>query len=202
MIEHIPWRGQNYKLGIGGQRIAIVAYSHHRKRDEDDHDGFTENVVRDVISGKLKGDALFSQVMGYFGYDDKETFWNLVMFFNFLPDCIGVNDQRYERGAEEQIQRGKERFLRIIREKEPPHKVLVFTRRGWDVFPRTSQEEAGKARIPLGTNFPKFSWGTYTHDDHIVMAFGLRHPQGASGQLMRVAVQHILKVPLVEGCSN
>jgi hypothetical protein len=202
MIEHTPWRGQNYRLGIGGQRIAIVAYSHHRKPEEDDHDGFTGSVVRDVITGKLKGDSLFAQVMGYFRYDHQATFWNLVMFFNFLPDCIGVTDQRYEKGTKEQIDWGKERFLRIIREKYPPHKVVVFTSRGWRDFPRTSQEEAGKARIPLGTNFPKFSWGTYACDDYIVMAFGLRHPQYASGQLMRLAVQHILKMPHVEGCSN
>jgi len=30
MIEHTPWVGADYGLGIGGQRIAIVGYSHHR----------------------------------------------------------------------------------------------------------------------------------------------------------------------------
>lgn len=103
---------------------------------------------------------------------------------------------------EEVIDRGKERFLRIIREKKPPRKVLVLTKTGGDAFLRTSQEEAGKARIPLGTNFPKFSWDTYACGNHIVMAFGLRHPQCASSHLMRLAVEHIRGMPPVEGCSN
>jgi hypothetical protein len=200
MTEHTPWRGQQYGLGIGGQRFAIVGYSHHRKPDEADHNGFTEDVVRDVIGGNLKGDSFFAAVRGYFGDDDKEAFWNRVMFFNFLPDCVGVTHQRYMKGTKEQIIRGKERFFRVIREEQPPHKVLVFTRKGWNDFPRTSEQEAGKERIPLGTNFdPKFSWGTYACDDHIVMAFGLRHPQFYSATLMRLAVQYILQMPPIKG---
>jgi len=168
LIEHTPWRGQNYESGIGGQRIAVVGYSHHRGPSQSDCEDFTEDVVRCVIEGQQERESFFGPIRGYFGYDDNATFWNRVLFFNFLPDCIGVTDQRYETGSPSQIVQGKRRFLRII------------------------QEEAGEARILLGTNFPKFSWGTYAAGKHTVMAFGLRHPQFANSQLMQLAVRDIL----------
>jgi len=191
LIEHTPWRGQNYESGIGGQRIAVVGYSHHRGPSQVDCEDFTEDVVRCVIEGQQERESFFGPIRGYFGYDDNAAFWNRVLFFNFLPDCIGVTDQRYETGSPSQIVHGKRRFLRIIRE-EKPDKVFVFTVKGWRSFPRTIQEEAGEARILLGTNFPKFSWGTYAAGKHTVMAFGLRHPQFANGQLMQLAVRDIL----------
>lgn len=191
VIEHIPWQGEEYESGVAGQRIAIVGYSHHRKREHPDSPSFTEDVVRQVISGDLKTDSFFPRVPGYFGYDDRAAFWSRVLFFNFLPDCV-EDEECYRPGNPSQIARGQERFLRIIREKEPD-KVLVFTTKGWRDCPQTREQDAGRARTPLGANFPNnFSWGTYAADHHIIMAFGLRHPQGAIGQLMRDAVQSVL----------
>jgi hypothetical protein len=201
MIEHKPWPGANYKSGIDGQRIAIVGYSHHRDPSYPDCADFTIDVVRRVISGKQKGDSLFATVAGYFGYEDRAAFWNSVMFFNFLPHCVGTTNQRYNHGTSAQIECGKERFLRILR-KEKLDKVLVFTAKGWSDCPETQQEKAGKDCLALGPNFPSFSWGTYSADDHTVAAFGLRHPQYADGKLMRAAVQRILAMRVVNGCPN
>jgi len=193
MVEHRPWVGPTYGTGINGQRICIVGYSHHRGRGESDSDDLTEWVVRQVIEGELGRNSFFPPIAGYFGFTDHGAFWDRVMFFNFLPDCIGETDQRYGTGGTDQTARGKERFLRIIREARPRlEKVFVFTTKGWRDLPRTIEEEAGKERIPFGAEFPEFSWGTYAAGDHIVMAFGLRHPQYASKELMRSAVQQIL----------
>jgi hypothetical protein len=198
VIEHEPWVGSEFdKLGLNGQRIAIVGYSHHRAVADDDSATFTIREVRDVISGKETGGSLFAPVTHYFGFDDKGAFLSRVMFFNYLPDCIGTTDEKYGYGTKEQINRAQERFLRIIR-KRHPHKVLVFTAKGWSDFPPTREKQTTNALLPLGLDFPKsFSWGTYDADRHVVMAFGLRHPQYAKGDLMRKAVQLILAMPRV-----
>jgi|SRR5208283_3360609 len=195
MIEHAPWIGMNYQIGISGQRICIVGHSHHHSGP--DREDFTIDIVYDFISGELKRNSFFPQIKGYFEILDDATFWNRVMFFNFLPDCIGSKNERYGAGTTEQLARGKERFLRIIRETKPNlEKVFVFTTKGWRNFPRTIEEVSGKGKIPLSSEFPEFSWGTYAVGDHIVMAFGLRHPQGARGEVMKSAVRQILDKPL------
>jgi len=199
MIEHEPWVGDGYAVGLAGQRICVVGYSHHRTAQEADNNEFTKETIQDVIGGELRGDAFFSRVRGYFDFKDEATggFWNKIMFFNFLPDCIGTTEKRYGRGTDEQVARGRLRFLRIIRERKP-HKVLVFTAKGWHECPPTREERANNTPFSLGLEFPKFSWGTYDVDGFIVMAFGLIHPQFANGNLMRKTVRHILQMPLVK----
>jgi hypothetical protein len=79
---------------------------------------------------------------------------------------------------------------------ERPQKVLLFTKKGWQACPPTREESGSEAAPPqLGIGFPGFSRGTYDVGGHIVMAFGLRHPQGASGELMSRAAQYILSLP-------
>jgi hypothetical protein len=196
MSEHIPWCGPQYEIGINRERIAIVGYSHWS--DEEDSDECTRDVVSRVITGEYSDIQFFNQIRSYFGFESNEEFWNRVLFFNYLPDSVGTGDERFKTGTVGQIERAKERFARIIGERRP-HKMLVFTKRGWATFPPTREEQAGNDPLPLGKEFPEFSWGTYGAgvDHHIVMAFGLRHPQGAKGELMRRAVQRILAMPLV-----
>ena len=187
IIEHGPSRGNDYESGIDGERIAIVGYSHHHDPGKPDRDSLTMEVISEVISGEKKGYAFFSRVSEYF--DSDAAFWNRVLFFNFLPDCIGVTAQRYGTGSQIQIERGQERFLRIIREQRP-HKVFVFTMKGW----RAIQEKTGEATASLGESFPRFSWDSYTAADWAFMAFGLRHPQFARAELMQRAVRRILAI--------
>lgn len=196
MSEHIPWCGPGYEVGIDRQRIAIVGYSHWHSENEKDSDESTKDVLSRVISGEYSDIQFFNQIRNYFAFESNEKFWNRVLFFNYLPDSIGTGDQRFKTGTGEQIERAKERFARIIAQLRP-HKMLVFSKKGWVTFPPTLEEQARNDPQPLGREFPGFSWGTYDTDDHIVMAFGLRHPQGANGALMRRAVQRILAMPLV-----
>jgi hypothetical protein len=195
-IEHKPWVGSLYKtVGINGKRIAIVGHSHWG-------DDCTIKVVSHVITGEYKI-WFFSSIRNYFGFSDNADFWNRVMFFNYLPHSVGTEEQRYNSGTKEQIERAKTRLLRILAEEPSPQKVFVFTDnermgKGWSTFPETREEEGGNSPMQLGAEFGKFSWGTYHIGDHIVMAFGLRHPQGASGKQMRHVVQHILALPLIE----
>jgi hypothetical protein len=192
VIEHAAWLGPDYKLSINQQRVAIVGYSHWREEGDEDTVEATRECLRQVISGEWNI-QFFNQIRNYFFYEDHGTFWRRVMFFNFLPNCV-LRSEKFKRGTDEQITCAQDRFLRLIRE-QLPDKVLIFTARHW-AFPRTDS-----VRQQLGS-FPKFSWGTYRVDDHTAKAFFLRHPQGASGELMRGAVKYVLDEPNLEGNAN
>ncbi len=188
MLEHEPWAGRKYPNGLDGQKIAIVGYSHHHEPRHRDREDLTIRMVDHVLKGNKWPNSFFPPMARYFAMDNS-VLWSKVLFFNFLPNCVGATRQRYGRGTDHQIAIGRNRFLRILRAKRP-HKVLVFTRK-WCAFPETDEERAGKDLFPL-VGFPNFEWGTYTVGNHAVATFFLRHPQGASGHTMRRAVKLIL----------
>ena|SRR5665213_1552092 len=95
MIQHAPWKGRSNASGFKGQRIAIVGYSHYRSPRHADTYQFTKVVVERVLSGEQKGDSLFATVPGYFRIKYRADFWNRVLFFNFIPDCIGTSDNKF-----------------------------------------------------------------------------------------------------------
>jgi hypothetical protein len=157
VIEHEPWRGLSYEKGIdsNSQRIAVVGYSHHG--NEEDTNKFTNNVVCKAIAGKCKL-AFFNQIAGYFGSGNIAVFWNWVLFFNYLPDLIGADDDRYKSGSEDQIERANGRFLRLLQE-YVPQKVLVFSTKAWQSMPPTREEEAGRDPCASGRSYLVFHGG-------------------------------------------
>lgn len=190
-IEHRPWVGENYATGFDGQRIAIIGYSHHRDENDPDTPSFTLAVMQEVIDKDPY--AFFKQVRSYFGVEEVAEFWNRVLFFNFLPNCVGFDDQRYDAGTPKQKERARQRILELFA-KYQPHKALVFTQKGWEQFPPAREEASGGTCPKLGAEFGDFSPGTYNTGGFVVTAFGLRHPQYAPYELMHSAVQHILKL--------
>jgi hypothetical protein len=202
MIEHDPWIGDAYCSGIEGQRICIVGYSHHRNECDNDGKNFTRDVLKDITTGAQRY-SFFTKVSQYFDADDPAEFWNRVLFFNFLPDCVGLDRDRYKSGTAEQLARGQHRFLRII-QGDPahhphPHKVFVFTRKGWKNCPPLEEEKPDGRPLPLD-GFADYSWGTYRHNEHIVQAYGLQHPERAPGQRLGPAVRHIVSLPTERCC--
>jgi hypothetical protein len=200
MVEHIPWVGEEYEAGIEGQRIAIVGYSHWMEEGEKDSDDCTLTVIRKVIGAEEKFDQnpFCVQIRNYFNFASHFDFWNRVLFFNCIPECIGTREEKYKTATPNQVERAKVRFLRIMQERLP-QKVLVFTTKGWADLPPTLEDQKPSSRPPrLAAEFGGFEWGTYKTNGHTVMAYGLRHPLGAPGKLMRRAVQHILAMPLIE----
>jgi hypothetical protein len=196
-MTHRPWVGKHYMDGIKGQRIAVIGYSHWLGEGETDADDATVDTINKVVSGDLHFDTIgfFVRVRSYFGFASHEEFWNRVLFFNFLPECVGGADERYDAGTKEQVERGRHRVLSIFEEYRP-HKALVFSARGWQEFPPTREERATNSCTLLGAEFPRFTWGTYQCGGEVVAGFGLQHPQFAPGELMRRAVEHILARPL------
>jgi hypothetical protein len=197
MVEHIPWVGEEYQTGIERQRIAIVGYSHWMDEGEEDSADCTLTVIRKVIAAEEKFDQtrFFVQIRNYFNFASHSDFWNRVLFFNYIPECIGTSEERYKDATPNQVERAQVRFLRMVQERLP-HKVLVFTTKGWPSLPPTLEDQRPSGKpLRLAAEFGGFEWGTYKTNGHLVLTFGLRHPQGASGKLMRRVVQHILTMP-------
>lgn len=184
-IEHKPWIiPDKYAIGIEGQQIAIVGHSHWRDPGDPkdkDSDNYTLDVLGCVLANKVR--SFFPHIRGYF--DGSTTdFWNHVMFFNYLPECL---TDRYDDG-EAQLPRARQRFDNLL-DRWQPDKVFVFTQKGWPRFPIDNREQ-------LGPDFPlHFTWGTHGTSKRRTMVFGLRHPQGANGDLMKRAVREILQRP-------
>lgn len=183
-MEHLPWIGPDYKFGLEGQRLAIVGYSHWLWDGHEDEIEGTRHCIAKIVSGDERI-SFFTAIRNYFGYDSHDDFWRYVMFFNYLPNCVGGSSRRFGDGTAEQIGIAKKRFLRLIRE-GLPDKIFIFTSRRW-AFPQPD----GPLR-QLHPEFSNFLCGTYIVNGHRSQAFFLRHPQGAGGELMRQAVKFIL----------
>lgn len=193
MIEHIPWPDERPTLGLNGRRIALVGYSHWRKQDEADTDEFTRDVIQTVLEDKCRRALQLLRVLPtYFGYGPTDpAFWNHVTFFNYLPECVGVTEEKFRHGSPSQIERAKARFLRILSNIHAD-KVLIFTSRSW-ALPQTLEQKSGHENIPLGVEFPDFWRGSYeVSEGRIVHAFKLRHPMTAPSKLMQDAIRLIM----------
>lgn len=192
MIEHKVWRGPNWKQGIKGQRIAIMGYSHHRDPKHVDNNQFTIGVVSKFLNDDLARNAIFTTIPGYFGYSDRAEFWNSVWFFNFIPECIGTDNEKYATASPDQIERAQKRFMKIL-QKEAIQKVFVFTKKGWCNCPYTDEEKKDKDCASLSPDSEKdVTWGKYSIGKRKVLAFGFRHPQFASKMRMKLAVGRAL----------
>ncbi len=183
-IEHVEWCPDGYRgSGLAGQRIAIAGHSHWS--DDPDHDAFTDECLRNVISGEWRI-AFFTSIARYFGYEDRATFWSSVLFFNFLPTKAGSGDERFAYGDAGQLEAGRARVLRIL-DHHQPEKLFVFSTKAWQEFPPTL-EDAGHA-----TPQPPLFWHSYvTPNGHCVKAMGLQHPQGANRDAMTARVAALM----------
>jgi len=182
MIEHAPWVGGKFAgEGIDGQRIAILGYS---AWTPDDHEQYTVESVRNVISGAWKKVGFFNAIAGYFGRPVAD-FYERVVLFEFVPCSVGGGDQRYAVATPEQAEVGRSRLLRIVND-HGIEKLLVFSAKALKDMPPTLEAASGSAPTLNGT---KFKYGHYVRDDgNRTAVVGLRHPQYAPGGLMRRAV--------------
>ena len=193
MIAHEPWLGGCYGTGLAKQpneRIAIVGHSHYS--DEQDHDRLTIDTVQSVVDGE-KRHAFFTSIARWFGYQNQAAFYSSVMFFNFLPCCVGTKKEKAKDGTPEQIEAGRARFLRLAAQHKPD-RVFVFSTKGWRAFPQSDCEPNGSCKS-LGDGLPSdFNWDTYTLADHRVKVIGVRHPRYADGLTIELAVEMGLNV--------
>ena len=156
MVDHAPWIGSHYdKSGMREQRVAIVGYSHWLEQVWQDTDRATIDCISKVVSGRLETKTtFFDRVRNCFGYDNHNDFWPKVMFFEFLPDCVGGGNDRYKHGTPAQRERAVPRFLRLITNHQP-NKVLIFT--GFNTRSRYFPPMDSKPESIQ--QFPMFKWG-------------------------------------------
>lgn len=196
-MEHECWVGNRYREeGLAGQKIAVVGYSHWFEDGMVDHPGATLDAISNVIAARAGYDriAFFRKIASYFGFADQADFWPCVLFFNVIPNAIGSFEQKFRNGTKEQVEQGKARARRIMAEHRPD-KVLVFSAKGWSSMPLTVEEERGEPLERLGKALSRFTYGTYAVGGKTILAYGLRHPQGARSDVMRSAVSQIMAVP-------
>jgi len=134
--------------------------------------------------------AFFKKIPDYFG--QSLTFWNDVLFFNFLPDIVGDGENRYGSGTTQQIIRGKARFLRLV-EQHAPDKIFVFSKRAWRQLPPKAEETKGLECEPISEEMPSFQRGSYRGPRGSVSVFGLRHPQFARDDEMKQVIKLALE---------
>jgi hypothetical protein len=189
LIEHKLWVPTEPTIdGHGIQRLGIVGYSHYY--DDYDRESVTTETLEKVASGELNH-SFFVNIQSYFRCENDAKFWRRVYFFNFLPDCIGRREDKFKLGTDEQINRGKDRVLRIL-ESEPIDRLFVFTRKGWNAFPNTIEENAGQRCTPFQVGSVKADWGRYPGLRQEVRACGFRHPLYANQSDMRDAVRKFM----------
>ncbi|QYE35239.1 hypothetical protein KZX46_04355 [Polymorphobacter sp. PAMC 29334] len=190
-VQHEPWVGLNYGSGaFNGEKIAIVGYSHW------DNDIDTNEKTKETLAGVATGStveiAFFNKIMGYFKRDDP-AFWNEVMFFNFIPNTIGTGDERHDSGTDEQHRLGQARALALM-EEHKPDRVFVFSAKAWRNFPKSIEDLAELQADEIIPEEAEFVRNHYRVEDHVVLAFGLRHPQGAADAIMYPAVAAALRM--------
>jgi hypothetical protein len=119
------------------------------------------------------------------------------LFFNYLPRCIGGPDERFDVADESWRDSANERFRDILRN-YAPDKVIVFTSKGWGSLPPFDGSLQYKFdSSDLVGAVLRDPCGTYRVGSKAIMAFGLRHPQGAPAEAMSRAVQRILEIPII-----
>jgi len=192
MIEHRPWIGPDYRRGIDGQRVMIVGYSHYLREDTD-QDGATEDIINRITIKRETWGAFFTAIPKYFDFDDRVEFWNRVMFFNFIPECVGSKEKKFANGTSGQVERARERFVRLIRDAKPkPDRVLVLTTKGWRHC-QQALREAGAEQCAATCNEAESPLHyRYNVNGHTTRILGLRHPQGAKNAQMAESVRSFL----------
>lgn len=200
-FEHKPWVGEQYEQGLYlGHRYAILGYSHYTD-DDDDSEDFTCRTLIDWRKWPSKPDRwhrFYNSIRSYFPGNMQEDFWDKVIFFNYLPRCVGRSDQKNRAGDDKELEEANDRFRRTI-ERERPHKILIFTSKAWQSLPTMREEDNGGKPLRLSRS-TSFEWGTFCLSGYTVTAFGLKHPQFVAmhglGNLTRCAVSEILEMPL------
>jgi hypothetical protein len=185
MIEHQPWKGSKYGQGIiGSKRIALVGHSHYL--NPPDYDGFTRYVVQGVMDGKRL--PFFTRIATWFGTQPNLLF-DQVIFFNYLPECVGAKIDKNKNGTREQYARGETRLLRILTACDV-HKAIVFGLGLAELLPLPRQLSEGKTYRRLNTPPKHYYWHTYSVSKCIVPMFVLPHPQSPVPNLEMVEVIH------------
>lgn len=140
--------------------------------------------------GAERRDPFFNALAGYFGDFDAATFFSRVAFANTLPRSVGEEDEKFSFGEPTVRAEAGERVRRLVRSIDPD-KVIVFTAKGWQLFPHYDDRDSG-GWLPV-PGYGDVEFGGYVRErPGYAMAFGLRHPMMAPWKMMRDKVSAIM----------
>lgn len=131
----LPWVGSSY-LGTDDSRprLLVLGESHYGESDSD-YPEFTRDVVRKF--GLVQRDRYFTTtaklVLGvpksvYLTDEFRQTFWNSVAFYNYVPALVGPTSRI--RPSEDQWKLGAEILPGVLNDLHP-HMILVLGKTLW-----------------------------------------------------------------------
>lgn len=130
-----PWIGKDYREGFDeGVRLLVLGESHWGKM-EWEHSEFTRNVVRKWCFEER--DRFFTTiaklVLGlppgvYLSNSARQTFWNQVAFYNYVPCIVGPGPR--DRPSDTKWALAQEPFRDVVDELMP-HAILVLGKELW-----------------------------------------------------------------------
>ena len=180
MISHQPWIGPEHETGIGGKRLAIVGYSHYV--DGLDSPEVTIDVVKNEIA-QQGAHRFFQRIASAFDLNVVD-FLNRVTFFNFVPFAIGTGTERFAHHDVAIERSANQRLLRVCAD-AGVQCAVVFSSKAWSAIAR----HAGSHEC-IRSDPSKWVSRTTIGDLQLV---GTRHPQGASNDTLRTAVEEALR---------
>jgi len=191
IVSHRPWIGPRFYDGLNGQRFLLFGFSHYGFYDEGgrDDDEFTNFVMeRWALKGEI---PFFNAVASYFGFVDVSDFYSRVAFANTLPNSVGDSDNKFSFGDEESRSAVEGRVRKIIFDVDAD-KAVVFTLKGWTLFPSYDDRDQDGILEVAETN--SIHYGGYKRKSGgYTRTFGLRHPMMAPTQKMRAVVTAIME---------
>ncbi len=193
--EHAIWEGSGY--AVFPEKWAILGFSHY-DRDWTQRDrscggldakkaDFTLELLRQTVESgcDLRFFRDIAKACGAADLQERQAFWNRVVFFNYLPACVDASEM-YRTATKAEQARGNQRFCEAL-QRHRPDRVLVFSKKAWKLLPPTDEEKAGQPLTRLGVL--SYEAGTYSMDGYKVRACCLQHPTHADHALLRAGVQ-------------
>ena len=198
--EHAIWQGAHYRQAR--EKWAIIGFSHY-DRDWTQPDrscsgldarraDFTLQLLTQTVQGQCDL-RFFRDIAKAFGMADREarqSFWNKVVFFNYLPHCVEGHEM-YRTATYTERTRANERFREALATYQP-HRVFVFSKKAWKLLPPTEEAKAGQPLRPLSVL--TYVYGTYTTGTERSLACCLQHPTHADHSLLRRGVSAFLGI--------
>ena len=181
-ILHKPWIGPNYK--DSAEKVAILGYSHYLGEGHD-YDDMTTDIVNSITDethidhATNKRIPFFTKISGFFRGKDQASFWNDVIFMNFVTEAVGQRGEKYNWASHEMAVAGSERVFDVLI-KNNVEKLFVFSAKAWVGLPTTILE---KKDVSLGTTNPH-GFNVFVKAPKTI-AFHLRHPQNAKPEELK-----------------
>lgn len=146
-VRFLPWIGQRYELGFGGQRLLILGESHYPWEDDDREltDPLPPEVTRDCVSGVITREVWVGDFWKYLEQahlnvqrwemaPNGDEFWQSIAFYNFVQVPVGTGPRQAPRWCE--FVDARSAFRAVIQALKP-ERIVVCGKRLWGAMEDT-----------------------------------------------------------------